>query len=86
MIELPIPSDIINIASTAGLRGNTGTSACSAKFAVLLGLAGRKHGSAQTLISRVTALTPNTMATDMALRLKATDSNPEKVMQPKMLA
>ncbi len=78
--------DIINIASTAGLRGNAGTSAYSAsKFAVLgltesLTMEVRKHNI------RVTALTPSTVATDMALQLKLTDGNPEKVMQPEDVA
>ena len=35
---------------------------------------------------RVTALTPSTVATDMAVELKLTDGNPDKVMQPEDLA
>lgn len=78
--------DIINISSTAGLRGNAGTSAYSAsKFAVLgltesLTMEVRKHNI------RVSALLPSTVATDMALQLKLTDGNPEKVMQPEDVA
>ena len=35
---------------------------------------------------RVTTLTPSTVATDMAVELKLTDGNPEKVMQPEDIA
>lgn len=35
---------------------------------------------------RVTALTPSTVATDMAKELNLTDGNPEKVMQAEDLA
>jgi 3-oxoacyl-[acyl-carrier protein] reductase len=35
---------------------------------------------------RVTALTPSTVATDMAKELKLTDGNPEKVMQAEDIA
>lgn len=79
--------DIINISSTAGQRGNAGTSAYSAsKFAVLgltesLLMEVRKHNI------RVTAITPSTVATDMTINdLKITDGNPEKVLQAEDLA
>jgi len=35
---------------------------------------------------RVTALSPSTTATDMAIDLKLTDGNPDKVMQPEDIA
>jgi len=78
--------DIINIASTAGLRGAAVTSAYSAsKFGVMgltesLMMEVRKHNI------RVTALTPSTVATDLAISLKLTDGNPEKVMQAEDVA
>lgn len=78
--------DIINISSTAGQRGAPLTSAYSASKFGLLGLTEslmlevRKHNI------RVSALTPSTVATDMAVDLKLTDGNPEKVMQPEDLA
>lgn len=78
--------DIINISSTAGQKGAPVTSAYSAsKFGVLgltesLALEVRKHNI------RVTALTPSTVATDMAIELKLTDGNPEKTMQPEDMA
>jgi len=78
--------DIINISSSAGQKGAPVTSAYSAsKFAVLgltesLMLEVRKHNI------RVTALTPSTVATDLAIDTNLTDGNPEKVMQPEDLA
>lgn len=78
--------DIINIASTAGQRGAPVTSAYSAsKFGVLgitesLAMEVRKHNI------RVTALTPSTVATDLAIENDLTDGNPDKVMQPEDIA
>lgn len=78
--------DIINISSTAGQRGAPLTSAYSASKFGLLGLTEslmlevRKHNI------RVSALTPSTIATDMAIDLKLTDGNPEKVMQAEDMA
>lgn len=78
--------DIINISSTAGQKGAPVTSAYSASKAGVLALTEslmlevRKHNI------RVTALTPSTVATDMAVELNLTDGNPDKVMQPEDLA
>ncbi|KAB8130761.1 3-ketoacyl-ACP reductase [Gracilibacillus oryzae] len=78
--------DIINISSTAGQKGAPVTSAYSAsKFGVLgltesLALEVRKHNI------RVSALTPSTVATELAYKENLTDGNPEKVMQPEDLA
>ncbi len=78
--------DIINISSTAGQKGAPVTSAYSAsKFGVLgltesLMLEVRKHNI------RVTALTPSTVATDLAFKENITDGNPDKVLQPEDLA
>lgn len=78
--------DIINISSTAGQKGAPLTSAYSASKFGLLGLTEslmlevRKHNI------RVSALTPSTVATDMAIEGNLTDGNPDKVMQPEDLA
>ncbi|MBT2644923.1 3-ketoacyl-ACP reductase [Bacillus sp. ISL-41] len=78
--------DIINVASTAGQKGAPLTNAYSAsKFGVLgltesLMLEVRKHDI------RVSALTPSTVATDLAIETNLTDGNPDKVMQPEDLA
>lgn len=73
--------DIINISSTAGLKGGPVSSAYSASKAGLIALSeslmqeGRKHNI------RVTTMVPSTVATDMAKELKLTDGNPDRVMQ-----
>lgn len=78
--------DIINVSSTAGIRGNAGTSAYSAsKFAVIglsesLMMEVRKHNI------RVSTLLPSTIASEMSLSLNITDGNPETVLQPEDFA
>ena len=73
--------DIINISSTAGLAGNALTSAYSASKFAVLGLTDSLMQEMRKHNIRVTALTPSTVATDMAKDLNLTDGNPEKVMQ-----
>ena len=79
--------DIINVASTAGLKGSANYSAYSAskaavmRFSESLMLEMRKEN-----MRRVT-LTPSTIATDMTITdLKITDGNPDKVLQPEDFA
>ena len=78
--------DIINISSTAGLNGNALTSAYSASKFAILGLTDSLMQEVRKHNIRVTALTPSTIATDMAKELKLTDGNPEKVMQAEDMA
>ncbi|MBP7396509.1 MAG: 3-ketoacyl-ACP reductase [Flavobacterium sp.] len=78
--------DIINISSTAGLNGNALTSAYSASKFALLGLTDSLMQEMRKHNIRVTALTPSTVATDMAKELNLTDGNPEKVMQAEDIA
>ncbi|MCC9016743.1 MULTISPECIES: 3-ketoacyl-ACP reductase [Flavobacterium] len=78
--------DIINISSTAGLNGNALTSAYSASKFAVLGLTDSLMQEMRKHNIRVTALTPSTVATDMAKDLNLTDGNPEKVMQPEDIA
>ena len=78
--------DIINISSTAGLNGNALTSAYSASKFAVLGLTDSLMQEVRKHNIRVTALTPSTVATDMAKELKLTDGNPEKVMQAEDMA
>ncbi len=78
--------DIINISSTAGLAGNALTSAYSASKFALLGLTDSLMQEMRKHNIRVTALTPSTVATDMAKELKLTDGNPDKVMQAEDMA
>ncbi|WP_223702519.1 3-ketoacyl-ACP reductase [Sutcliffiella deserti] len=78
--------DIVNISSTAGLKGAPVTSAYSAsKFAVeglteSLMLEVRKHNI------RVTALNPSTVVTDLAREANLVKGEAENVMHPEDLA
>lgn len=78
--------DIINISSTAGEKGGPVTSAYSAsKFGVLgltesLAMEARKHDI------RVTALTPSTVVTDLAINEGLVEGDEQDVLQPEDLA
>lgn len=78
--------DIINISSTAGQKGAPLTSAYSASKFGLLGLTESLAMEVRKHNIRVTAHTPSTVATELALRENLTDGNPDKVMQPEDLA
>lgn len=78
--------DIINISSTAGLKGAAMTSAYSASKFAVMGLTESLMQEVRKHNIRVTALTPSTVATDMAINLNLTDGNPEKVMQAEDIA
>ncbi|MGG3640333.1 3-ketoacyl-ACP reductase [Bacillus gobiensis] len=78
--------DIINISSTAGQKGAPATSAYSASKFAVLGLTESLMQEVRKHNIRVSALTPSTVATDMAKDLNLTDGNPESVMQPEDLA
>jgi 3-oxoacyl-[acyl-carrier protein] reductase len=78
--------DIINISSTAGLRGAAVTSAYSASKFGLIGLSDSLMQEVRKHNIRVSTLTPSTVATGLAIDLKLTDGNPDKVMQPEDMA
>ncbi|WP_026462524.1 3-ketoacyl-ACP reductase [Adhaeribacter aquaticus] len=78
--------DIINISSTAGQRGAAATSAYSASKFAVLGLTESLMQEVRKHNIRVSALTPSTIATELAVDLKLTDGNPDKVAQPEDLA
>ncbi|PCI35208.1 MAG: 3-ketoacyl-ACP reductase [Flavobacteriaceae bacterium] len=78
--------DIINISSTAGLKGNAMTSAYSASKFAVIGLTESLMAEVRKHNIRANVLVPSTVATDMALDLKLTDGNPEKVMQAEDIA
>ncbi len=78
--------DIVNVSSTAGERGAAVTSAYSASKFAVLGLTESLMQEVRKHNIRVTALTPSTIATDLAIEQKLTDGNPEKVAQPEDLA
>ena len=86
MVELG-SGDIINVSSTAGLKGNAVTSAYSASKAGLIGLSESLMFELRKKNIRVTTLTPSTIASEMSKDvLKITDGDPEKVVQPEDFA
>ncbi|WP_378187331.1 3-ketoacyl-ACP reductase [Aquimarina sp. W85] len=78
--------DILNVSSTAGVKGNAMTSAYSASKFGVIGLTESLMQEVRKHNIRVSALLPSTVATDMALDLNLTDGNPETVMQPDDIA
>lgn len=78
--------DIINVASTAGLNGNPGTSAYSASKFAVIGLSESLMKEVRKNNIRVCTLTPSTIASDMSVELGLTDGNPESVLQPEDFA
>lgn len=78
--------DIINISSSSALSPAAVTSAYSASKAGLIAMSTSLMQEMRKHNIRVTSLTPSTTATDMAIELKLTDGNPDKVMQPEDLA
>lgn len=86
MIELG-SGDIINVSSTAGLKGNAVTSAYSASKAGLIGLSESLMFELRKKNIRVTTLTPSTIASEMSKDvLKITDGDVDKVLQPEDFA
>ena len=78
--------DIINISSTSGQRASAGSSAYSASKFGLMGLTEALMQEVRKHNIRVSALTPSTVATELALDNHLTDGNPAKVMQPEDIA
>lgn len=78
--------DIINIASTAGERGfATGSAYCASKFAVL-GLTESLMQEVRKFNIRVTALTPSTVNTPLAVNAGLPIGDEDRMMQPEDLA
>lgn len=78
--------DIINISSTAGQKGGPLTSAYSASKFGVLGLTESLMYEVRKHNIRVSALTPSTVATDLAFDENLIDGNPENVLQAEDLA
>lgn len=79
--------DVVNISSTAGLKGAANTSAYSASKAGVNMLSDSLMQELRKSNVRVTNLTPSTIATDLSKSvLKITDGNPQKVLQPEDFA
>lgn len=77
--------DIVNVASTAGLKGGAGMSAYAASKAAVISLSQSMMAEWRKSNIRVFTLTPSTIATDLTLGT-LTDGNPEKVLQPEDFA
>jgi 3-oxoacyl-[acyl-carrier protein] reductase len=78
--------DIINISATAGTKGNAKTSAYSASKYAVLGLTESLMQEVRRYNIRVTALTPSTIATEMAAELRQTTGSGKNEMQAEDLA
>lgn len=74
--------DIINVASTAGLKGGPNMSAYAASKAAVVSLSQSMMAEWRKQNIRVITLTPSTIASDMSIEGGLTDGNPEKVLQP----
>ena len=78
--------DIVNISSTAGLRGNTGTSAYSASKFGVMGLSESLMQEVRKYNIRVTALAPSTVVTELAKTANLINNNEDRMMQPEDFA
>lgn len=78
--------DIVNIASTAGLKGGPNMSAYAASKAAVVSLSQSMMAEWRKQNIRVFTLTPSTIASDMSIQGGLTDGNPDKVLQPEDFA
>ena len=79
--------DIINVSSTAGLKGNANTSAYSASKFAVIGMSESLMQEVRKNNIRVCTLTPSTIVTDMAINLGiANKDSDDRVLQPEDFA
>lgn len=78
--------DIVNVASTAGLKGGPNMSAYAASKAAVISLSQSMMAEWRKQNIRVITLTPSTIASDMSIQGGLTDGNPDKVLQPEDFA
>lgn len=79
--------DIVNISSTNGLNGAATSSAYSASKFAVIGLTESLAQEVRKNNIRVTALTPSTVATELAIKTNLiAENNDEKYMQPEDIA
>jgi 3-oxoacyl-[acyl-carrier protein] reductase len=78
--------DIINVSSTAGLRGSALTSAYSASKFGVMGLTESLMQEVRKHNIRVTAMAPSTVVTDLAKQSNLINNNEEKLMHPEDFA
>lgn len=78
--------DIVNVASTAGLKGGANMSAYGASKAAVISLSQSMMAEWRKDNIRIITLTPSTIASDMSIQGGLTDGNPESVLQPEDFA
>lgn len=78
--------DIVNISSSAGLKGSPLTSAYSASKFALMGLSDSLMQEVRKHNIRVTALNPSTVVTDLAISANLLNNNEDRVMHPEDFA
>ena len=78
--------DIVNVASTAGLKGGPNMSAYAASKAAVVSLSQSMMAEWRKQNIRVITLTPSTIASDLSIQGGLTDGNPETVLQPEDFA
>lgn len=78
--------DIVNISSTAGLKGNAGTSAYSASKFGVMGLTESLMQEVRKHNIRVTALAPSTIVTELAKKSNLINNNEDKLIHPEDFA
>jgi 3-oxoacyl-[acyl-carrier protein] reductase len=78
--------DVVNVASTAGLKGGPNMSAYAASKAAVVSLSQSMMAEWRKQNIRVITLTPSTIASDMSIQGGLTDGNPETVLQPEDFA
>ena len=78
--------DIVNVSSTAGLKGAAITSAYSASKFGVMGLTESLMQEVRKHNIRVTALTPSTVITDLAKNANLINNNEDRLMHPEDFA
>ena len=78
--------DIVNISSTAGLRGAATTSAYSASKFAVMGLTESLMQEVRKHNIRVTALAPSTIVTELAKNSNLINDNEDRLIQPEDFA
>ena len=78
--------DIVNISSSAGLKGSPMTSAYSASKFGVMGLSDSLMQEVRKHNIRVTALNPSTVVTDLAISANLINNNEDRVMHPEDFA
>jgi 3-oxoacyl-[acyl-carrier protein] reductase len=85
MIERKL-GDIVNVSSTAGLKGAAITSAYSASKFAVMGLTDSLMQEVRKHNIRVTAMAPSTVVTDLAVSANLINNNEDRLMHPEDFA